>query len=80
MNPETMNVASMMASIRKSRLLADANAPRATTTQAMVNSNPKRVTCCRMPGASGEWKRDHRCITFTMPQRGAWRRVVGGRW
>ena len=53
-----MNVASMMARMRNSRLLAEAKAPSATMTQAMVNSRPRRVTCWRMPRSSEEWRRD----------------------
>jgi hypothetical protein len=58
MNPETINVASIMARMRNNRLLAEANAPRATMTQAMVNSSPRRVTCWRMPRSREEWRRD----------------------
>src|ERR1035438_4933683 len=58
MNPEAMKVASMMARIRNRRLLAEPKAPRATTTQAMVNNRPRRVTCWRVPRSSEEWMRD----------------------
>src|SRR6185312_3329621 len=71
--PETSMVASIAAKIRNSKLLADANAASAISTQAAVNHSPARVTCWRTLDVKA---RSSRFQNRTTPSR--WHRAGAG--